>query len=257
MKINVYSPEQQGTGSFDDGKIMEQKPIAFPHEYSAVRRVGPLFYWAWGFVKEEGALGLHPHNGFEIMTYVINGRAEHGDTLGTISVVNSGGVQVMQAGSGLSHQERVIGPDAEAFQIWFEPHLGEAFKRKPTYNQYGHEDFPVTKKDGLEIKTLIGEGSPVQLVSDVQMWDIDLKPGSEYKYSLPTGYSNAALAIRGGGTWQSADEPTGTVDQLHKDFVVLEADSQEKIRLLANKETGLRILMIQVPTKVNYPLYNK
>jgi redox-sensitive bicupin YhaK (pirin superfamily) len=257
MKINVYPTEQQGTGSFDGGKIVEQKPIGFPHEGSVVKRVGPLFYWAWAFVPKEGALGLHPHQAFEIMTYVINGTAEHGDTLGTNSVISSGGAQVMQAGSGISHQEKIVGPDAEAFQIWFEPYLNEAIARQPTYNQYEHEIFPLNSHNDLTIKTVIGEGSPIQLVADAGLWDIHLKPGSEYKHVIPSGYSIAALAIRGSGEWIGDNDTTISADHQHKDFVVLEADSQEEVRLLANKQSELRMIIIQVPTKVDYPLYKK
>jgi redox-sensitive bicupin YhaK (pirin superfamily) len=123
MKITVYPPNQQGEGAFDGGRITEQKPIGFPGEGSKVRRVGPIFYWAWAFAKEEGYIPTHPHQGFEIMTYVVQGKAEHGDSLGTKSVVGSGGAQVMQTGSGISHEERFIGPDMEGFQIRFEPHL--------------------------------------------------------------------------------------------------------------------------------------
>lgn len=257
MIINVYPPAQQAVGAFDGGKIIEQKPIGFPQEGSVVQGVGPLFYWAWAFVKQEGALGLHPHQGFEIMTYVLNGMAEHGDTLGTSSVVSSGGAQVMQAGSGMSHQERVVGPDAEMFQIWFEPYLNEATKRKPTYNQYKHEEFPVTSSNNVDIKTVIGEGSPIQLVADVKLWDIHLNPGSEYKHTIPSGYSIATLAIKGDGVWNGPDENQTSVAHQHKDFVVMEAETQEEVCLLAAEETELRMIIIQVPTVVNYPLYRR
>ncbi len=81
MQIMVYPPSMQGTGAFDGGKITERKPVGFPGEGSVVKGVGPLFYWSWAFSKHEGYIGLHPHQGFEIMTYVIQGKAEHGDTL--------------------------------------------------------------------------------------------------------------------------------------------------------------------------------
>lgn len=46
MKGAIYSPEMQGRGVFDGGKISEVKPIGFSGEGSAVTRVGPLFYWS-------------------------------------------------------------------------------------------------------------------------------------------------------------------------------------------------------------------
>ena len=49
--------------------------------------------------EEPAVIGLHPHQGFEIITYVIKGKAYHRDTLGTESVVAEGGTQLMQTGS--------------------------------------------------------------------------------------------------------------------------------------------------------------
>jgi hypothetical protein len=43
MEVAVYTPDQQGIGAFDGGKITEQKPIGFPGEGSEVIRIGPYF----------------------------------------------------------------------------------------------------------------------------------------------------------------------------------------------------------------------
>ncbi|MFC4322973.1 pirin family protein [Litchfieldia salsa] len=117
MEIKLYPPNKQGTGQFDNGKITEQKPIGFPGEGSEVMRVGPLFYWAWAKADKVGYIPKHPHQGFEIITYVVSGKAEHGDSLGTKSVVGPGGIQVMQTGSGVWHEEGFVGPNMEGFQI--------------------------------------------------------------------------------------------------------------------------------------------
>ena len=176
-KIDIYPPDRQGTGSFDSGKITEIKPIDFPGGTSQTQRMGPLFYWAWASARGDGVIGLHPHKGFEIISYVLEGEIGHSDTLGTKSRVSAGGAQVMQTGSGVSHQEEMIGEKTEFFQIWFEPHLQKAVRRDATYGEYQQGDFPVANKDGVEIKKVIGEGAPVSLVAEVEMDDITLQPG--------------------------------------------------------------------------------
>ncbi|WP_139991709.1 pirin family protein [Paenibacillus paridis] len=257
MRLNVYTPLQQAIGSFEGGRITEQKPIGFPHEQEAVKRVGPLFYWAWAHAKEGGSIGLHPHKGFEIMTYVVNGLVAHGDTLGTESTVGVGGAQVMQTGSGVSHREKITGPDAELFQIWFETDLSEAVKRVPTYHEFMAEDFPVTVIGNAKVKTILGEGSPVQLVTNARMWDIVLQPDSEYVHTIPEGYSMATLAIRGNGELCMPAETGGVASFDHKDFAVIESvDRAETIRL-ASKQSELRVIAIQLPTQVDYPLYQR
>lgn len=259
MKISIFSPDQQGIGAFDGGKITEQKPIGFPGEGSAVKRVGPLFYWAWAEAKQEGFIPAHPHQAFEIMTYVVKGKAEHGDSLGTKSLVGPGGAQVMQTGSGVYHEERFVGPDMEGFQIWFEPYLNEAVKRQPTYNQYEHEEFPMVEKAGYRMKTVIGEGSPVQLVADVKMWDVEMDPGNVCELTIPGGRTLTALAIRGNGSWleQGAGEAKQATAFQQKDFMLLTADSQSRVELQADGSAALRVILIEVPTEVDYPLYPK
>jgi redox-sensitive bicupin YhaK (pirin superfamily) len=259
MHIRIYGPEQQAVGEFDGGNITEQKPIGFPGEGSAVSRVGPLFYWAWAFAEREGYIHSHPHQAFEIMTYVVNGKAEHGDSLGTRSVVGPGGAQVMQTGSGVYHEEGFVGPNMEGFQIWFEPYLHEAVKRMPTYNQYEHEEFPSVAAEAFTVKTVIGDGSPVKLVADARMWDVTVKPGGAFTQPLRKDYTLTALAIRGGGTVGESGVALAAAPTAfrHKDFLVLEPEQSPEAVFTAASDAELRLILIEVPARVNYPLYRK
>jgi len=255
MKITIFNESQQGTGEFDGGKIIEQKPIAFPHEETAVKRVGSLFYWAWGFTKTGGLVPFHPHKGFEIMSYMINGNVAHKDTLGTESVVGPGGIQVMQTGSGVYHQEESFGTDVEGFQIWFEPYLNEAFKMEPTYRQFEHEDFPIVQNNGVSVKTVIGEDSPLTVIVDAKMFDISIDAGAKYKHIIPRGYSVATLVIRGNGSL--VDVKNVDMKKIdHKDFIVIDASDESEV-IFQTQDEEMRIFMIQVPTQVDYPLYRK
>jgi redox-sensitive bicupin YhaK (pirin superfamily) len=257
MQALVYTPAMQGIGEFDGGRIREQKPIGFPGEGAVIKRVGPLFYWAWAFASEEAMIGLHPHQGFEIMTYVVEGSAFHGDTLGTKSTVGAGGAQVMQTGSGVSHQEKV-GANAELFQIWFEPELTDAIKRQPTYRQHEHEDFPIeSHAAGYQVKTVIGSGAPVELVTDIKMWDVAVNNGSTYKQKVASGYTLTALAIRGQGTWAESDIAKHPIDFHHKDFIIGAATEDTEFEITSSGDGDLRLILIEVPTNVSYPLYHK
>jgi redox-sensitive bicupin YhaK (pirin superfamily) len=257
MQALVYTPAMQGTGEFDGGKIKEQKPIGFPSEGSVIKRVGPLFYWAWATSSAEAMIGLHPHQGFEIMTYVIKGNAFHGDTLGTESTVGEGGAQVMQTGSGVSHKEK-ISANAELFQIWFEPELTEAVRRNPTYRQYEHEDFPQQSHTaGYIVKTIIGADAPIQLVADIEMWDVEVNRGSHYQHKVAAGYTLTALAIRGEGTWVESGASKQPVHFHHKDFIIAATDSETEVEIMNSNEEMMRLILIKVPTTVSYPLYNK
>ncbi|TFE26666.1 pirin family protein [Cohnella luojiensis] len=253
MNVEIIHPQNQGKGEFDGGKIQEQKPIGFSGEGSAVTRLGPLFYWAWAQAETNSGLGLHPHQGFEIMTYGIAGQGTHIDTLGTESILRAGDIQLMQTGSGVSHSESVEA-GFEGFQIWFEPYLNDAVKRVPTYSLFKHEQFPVAKHNGVEIKTIVGDDSPIRLVTDAEMVDVNVDNGASYTYRLLPNRFLAGLAIRGGGTFSSLGKKAISFE--HKDFLVFHAEDEDEIIFQANGEK-LRIILIDIPEKVDYPLYQK
>lgn len=253
MEIKIIKPQYQANGQFDDGKIKEQKPIGFSGEGSLINRLGPLFYWAWGHSQEPAEIGLHPHQGFEIITYVIKGNAYHRDTLGTESVVEEGGAQLMQTGSGVYHAEALKEP-SEIFQIWFEPHLSQAVKRTPAYSQYDSNDFSLTDEDGVKIKTILGNDSPMKIVTDAQMWDVLIPKGTVYTHSLSSNRTLAGLAIRGDGDFSL--DTNGPTRLAEKDFSIVQSEQGGDVTIQA-LDKDFRIFLIEVLTEVDYPLYRK
>ncbi|MFD0695401.1 pirin family protein [Paenibacillus sp. GCM10027628] len=255
MDIQIFSPERQGVGHFDGGKFVEQRPISFPGEKTAVDRIGSLFYWAWGKATDVAEIPMHPHKAFEIVTYVIEGLVEHRDSLGSLQTVTNGGAQVIQAGSGVYHSEAFRKVGSEGLQIWFEPNLNVTVKQPATYNQYDNEAFPSITEGGTAVKTVIGGDAPIKLDTDVNMYDWTLQAGAEFSYKLDPSRLLAALVIRGQGTAAAAAEAHALA---HKDFAVVKAaEASELLRLQADSEQGLRIIAIEVPKDPGYSLYRK
>ena len=62
-------------------KLLKNKPIGFPTDRGPNRSYSNLFYWAHATAKLDSTIGLHPHRGFEILTYVLSGSIKHYDTL--------------------------------------------------------------------------------------------------------------------------------------------------------------------------------
>ena len=253
VTIRIFSVDEQALGQFDEGKITEQKPIGFPGEGSAVDRVGTLFYWAWFRTKEEANLPMHPHRGFEILSYLLTGSVHHRDTLGNERSIQAGGLQLMQTGTGVQHAEK-YGKETSGFQIWFEPFMGEANYATPTYADYEDRDFPVQIRNKASIKTILGTGSPVRMVADAQMWDLLLPAGQSFEHVIPEGYSIAGLVVEGESTWQFGID---THQVSANEFTVCEAEKTQTLHIQSKEQADSRIFLIQVPSILPYPSYQE
>ena len=78
--------------------------------------------------------GTHPHQNMEIISIPLEGDLEHKDSMGNTSVIREGDVQVMSAGTGVSHSEYNKNRDKEVrfLQIWILP---ERPNVTPRYDQ--------------------------------------------------------------------------------------------------------------------------
>ncbi len=255
LDIRVYPKDLQTDGSFDGGRITETKPIPFPHEGPRVKSTGPLFYWAWATAKGYGKIGLHPHRGFEIISYALQGEIGHYDTLGNKSRVKTGGAQIMQTGSGVSHEEETLGDSTDFFQIWFEPDLRETLKQEPTYQAFESTDFPCDDFEGVQVKTVLGNTSPVQLETDVVMQDVIIPSARLYKLTVPKGKTLALVAVSSGLLLDDASGTKATLGAKDVAIVHGEGEGNGSLTLKAEGVDPFRFIAIIVPTQTDYPLY--
>lgn len=83
---------------------------------------GALRVWNDDEIEPGTGFGMHPHRDMEIVTYVRKGAITHRDSLGNEGVTQAGDVQVMSAGTGITHAEVNAGADKVVlFQIWILP----------------------------------------------------------------------------------------------------------------------------------------
>ncbi len=154
----------------------------------------------------------HPHRGIETITYVLEGRVEHGDTLGNSGVIANGDVQWMNSGSGIVHQEMPKRYDGEfnGFQLWLNRPAREKMST-PAYRGLSHEEIPdVPTGAGGGVKVVAGsfrgiEG-PVRGISvEPEYLDVRLAPDEALELPVPAGRTAFAHGIEGGGTFEGGD----------------------------------------------------
>ena len=114
-------------------------------------------------IAPKGGFDTHPHKNMEIISFIIEGKLEHKDTLGNHSIIKTGQIQIMSAGSGILHSE--FNPsdseDTHSLQIWVEPSVQNI---KPRYEQF---DFIEPQNDLVLLVSPTGGGSIAKIYQDV------------------------------------------------------------------------------------------
>lgn len=129
--------------------------------------------------------GTHGHENMEIVSYVLDGVLEHKDNMGSGSQMRSGDVQLMSAGTGVTHSEfNASDSDSMAFlQIWVIP------KEQDTQPRYEQKEFPdSTRLDQLRlIVSPDGRDGSLTIGQDVNMYASLLDKGEVVAHEVSGG----------------------------------------------------------------------
>ena len=104
---------------------------------------GPIRVWNDDTIAGGSGFPPHPHRDMEIVTFVRSGAITHRDSLGNEGRTAAGDVQVMSAGTGITHAEfNKEDEETTLFQIWIMPsRTGEA-------PGWGQREFPKASREG-------------------------------------------------------------------------------------------------------------
>jgi len=244
MKIIIQRKNEQATGQFNGGEILENKPIGFPQDGGPQLPYSNLFYWAHAWTDVGSLIGKHPHQGFEIMSILLEGDIVHYDSKNdSWFPLNKGDVQIIRSGSGISHAEQ-MNKGSHIFQIWFDPDLTKTLIKEPSYDDCSENSFPVSESNGMRSKTIKGEGSPLMMdTPGIEIYEINLETG-KHKLELKPGDLGSLYLIN--GKLSIGDENLGK-----DDFTLI--SETNKIPVEAIEES--RLLLITSPVKLNYKPY--
>ena len=133
-----------GLGAADHGWLDARHHFAFADYHDPARtNWGQLRVWNDDTIAPKSGFPPHPHRDMEIITYVRKGAITHQDSLGNTGRTEAGDVQVMSAGSGVTHSEYNLEDEAtQIFQIWIIP------DERGGQPSWGARPFPKDDRDG-------------------------------------------------------------------------------------------------------------
>jgi redox-sensitive bicupin YhaK (pirin superfamily) len=190
---------------------------------------------------------MHPHRGIETVTYIINGRVNHRDSIGNSGSISDGDVQWMTSGSGIMHEEMPQPVEGEmvGFQLWV--NLPARLKMTaPRYQNITAEQIPeILHANGTRIRIIAGEADgisgPVKEISaDPTYLDISIPPDETFSQPVEKGHTAFAYVFQGAGFFD-----TGAADAeksvAHPRLIIF--DDGDLVTALAF-DSGIRFLLV-------------
>src|SRR5690606_25187061 len=114
---------------------------------------GPIRVWNDDTISPRSGFPAHPHANMEIVTFVRSGAITHKNSLGNVCRTGSEDVQVMSAGTGITHAEYNLEDEATTlFQIWIIP------DRVDVTPNWGQRQFPHGERAGRW--EIVASGNP-------------------------------------------------------------------------------------------------
>lgn len=133
MKTIYHAADSRGHA--DHGWLKSKHSFSFANYYNHERMgFGALRVINDDFVIGGQGFGKHPHRDMEIISIPLSGKLRHGDDMGNQGIIEAGEIQVMSAGTGITHSE--MNADSQEpvkfLQIWVIPNKMSV---KPRYQQ--------------------------------------------------------------------------------------------------------------------------
>jgi quercetin 2,3-dioxygenase len=181
-------------GHADHGWLDARHHFSFAGYHDPARMGwGRIRVWNDDKIAAQSGFPPHPHRDMEIVTYVRSGAITHQDSLGNKGRTGAGDVQVMSAGTGVTHAEYNLEDEATTlFQIWIES------DRPGAVPSWGAMPFPRESRDGAFQLLASGDGADGSLTinADARVLGASLRPGQEiyfdadparHLYLVPSG----------------------------------------------------------------------
>lgn len=132
---NLVLHKSNTRGEANHGWLKSKHTFSFANYYNPERmHFGVLRVLNDDFVEAGMGFGTHPHDNMEIISIPLEGDLEHKDSMGNVAVIKNGDIQVMSAGTGITHSEynKSKNKPVKFLQIWVFPNKKNV---TPRYDQ--------------------------------------------------------------------------------------------------------------------------
>jgi redox-sensitive bicupin YhaK (pirin superfamily) len=169
--------------------------FSFDHYYDPANlSFGPLRVFNDDVIQPGTGFPPHSHRDMEIITYVLEGELEHQDNLGNRGRIHPGEIQVMSAGTGITHAE--YNPSKSdllhLLQIWVLP---RTHSLKPRWEQ---REFSKVERQGRLLPVVSGAaGDTLRIDQDAVISIAALDPGQSVTHDVRPGRRAYAFVIGG------------------------------------------------------------
>ena len=166
-------------------------------DYFDPKRVnwGSLRVWNDDAIAPGTGFPPHPHRDMEIITYVHQGAITHRDSMGNVGRTEAGDVQVMSAGTGVTHSEYNLEPtETKLFQIWIIPDESGGVP------SWGAKPFPKTDRSGRFVTLASGfeeEDDALPIRTRARVLGATVKAGETIRYALGEGRHAYLVPVTG------------------------------------------------------------
>lgn len=234
MKKRLHLREERGHANF--GWLDSWHSFSFGHYFNPKKMgFGKLRVLNDDTVAPESGFGTHPHENMEIISIPLEGKISHKDSSGGTGTVESGEIQVMSAGTGVTHSEYNLSQNEKLkfLQIWILP---KKLNIKPRYEQrkFLKEDFrnrirTVVFPDSFQNELSINQDAYVSIA--------DMEDAGEITYSSYSAENGVFLFIISG---------KAEIDGLNlREKDAAELSEEEKYTVKAEADT--KLLFLEIP----------
>lgn len=186
----------ESLGKFDADWLAARYHFSFSGYHDPARvHWGALRVWNDDTIQPKTGFSPHGHSDMEIITYVRTGAISHQDSMGNKGRTEAGDVQVMSAGSGITHSEfNLEGEETTLYQIWILP------KEKGGAPFWGAAKFPKDERAGALVTLASGFSEDqatgaLPIRQDARILAATLKKGQSVSHALADGrYAYLAVA---------------------------------------------------------------